>query len=358
MAKHVRKSEDFDLDLDLEDDEGLGFDEPFAQDEGAASADAADGFDDVYDGGPENADEAEIQAYFAGQTPSAMSAFEEASIRTAHRKSRRTRIVLIVVIVLLIGLIAGLGVLVYNLFQESRTTAAQQAESQQSVQDEADLQGENTTDTGSTASKRTEVPELVSLLGMTQDEAVEALAHGATVTATRSVNESGSAVKTSSTVTLTEEPADSRTGTPTVYLSLNADGTVIQAGYSAGTATLGYGALSFEDMVVNEQIIQKTFGEAGLSVDADAVVLPESRADYTTYASDGKTVTRESCSFDGSVELNGTVYGWDAVLLYDYAAANATGNLANTLRQIYVYVNLADMMTAADEPASEDSSEA
>ena len=54
-------------------------------------------------------------------------------------------------------------------------------------------------------------------------------------------------MKKSVTVALTAEPADSRSGTPTVYLGLDADGKVIQAGYSAATASLGYGSLSFAD---------------------------------------------------------------------------------------------------------------
>ena len=76
----------------------------------------------------------------------------------------------------------------------------------------------------------------------------------------------GNAVKKSVTVALTAEPADSRSGTPTVYLGLDADGKVVQAGYSAATASLGYGSLSFADAVKNEHIVEKTLREAGVNV--------------------------------------------------------------------------------------------
>ena len=106
---------------------------------------------------------------------------------------------------------------------------------------------------GATA-KKTNVPNLAAVLGMTKDEAIAALKHGATETTSKEVNEEGNPVKTNVTVALTDEPADTRSGTPTVYLGLNEDGAVVQAGYSAATASLGYGSLSFVDAVKNEGI--------------------------------------------------------------------------------------------------------
>ena len=48
---------------------------------------------------------------------------------------------------------------------------------------------------------------------------------------------------------------------------------------------------------------------------------------------------KESCSFSGTVDLAGAAHEWSAVLLYDYKTANASGNLADTIRIIYVYIN-------------------
>ena len=168
---------------------------------------------------------------------------------------------------------------------------------------------------------------------------MEALQHGATVTSEREVNEEGSSVKANVTIALTDEPADARSGTPTVYLGLDEEGKAVQVGYSAATASLGYGSLSFVDAVENEGIVEKTLEEAGVSVPAGSAVLPEDKAAYSSYASDGTTLVEEKCSFSGTVELDGAEHEWSSVLLYNYATANTSGNLADTIRMIYVYVN-------------------
>ena len=140
-------------------------------------------------------------------------------------------------------------------------------------------------------------------------------------------------------VARTAEPADSRTGPPTVYLGLDADGKIIQAGYSTSTSSLGYGSVSFKDAVLKERIIEKTLAEAGLSIPDDAVVLPENAEEYTSYDTDGTTTTKEYCSFNGEVDIDGAPHAWSAVLSYDYSMANASDNLADTVRTIFIYVN-------------------
>ena len=185
----------------------------------------------------------------------------------------------------------------------------------------------------------TTVPDLVSLLGLTQQEAVDKLQHGATPAEPRAVNEEGNPIKSEVRVALTAEPADSRTGTPTVYLGLNEEGKVVQAGYSTSTSSLGYGSVSFKDAVLKERIIEKTLAEAGLSIPDDAVVLPENAEEYTSYDTDGTTTTKEYCSFNGEVDIDGAPHAWSAVLSYDYSMANASDNLADTVRTIFIYVN-------------------
>ena len=202
----------------------------------------------------------------------------------------------------------------------------------------AAIASEDATDSAD-AAKVTTVPDLVSLLGHTQQEAIDILQHGATAAEPRAVNEEGNPIKTEVRVALTDEPADTRTGTPTLYLGLDEDGAVVQAGYSAGTASLGYGTLSFSDAVKNESIIEKTLQEAGISVPAGTVSLPADKTEYSTYASDGTTLVKEYCPFSGDIDINGVSHTWSAVLSYDYSVANASGNLADTIRIIYVYIN-------------------
>ena len=287
-------------------------------------------FDDVVDVAPE--------------APAARHGKEERKAKKDQipaylRKSRRMRRLLIVVVVLLVLLIAALGYFTFKLIEESQMLATQQAQELKSVEEVDALQDDDAKDAETQAVKKTEAPELTALLGLTQDQAVEALQRGATVTSSREVNEEGNPIKSTATVALTSEPADNRTGTPTVYLGMDEAGAVIQAGYSASVAALGYGDFSFSEAVKNENIVEKTLQEAGIAVPEGSAQLPEDKAAYSTYASDGKTLVKESCSFSGSVDIDGAPHEWSAVLSYDYSTANTSGNLADTIRIIYVYIN-------------------
>ena len=266
---------------------------------------------------------------------------KDAAIPAYQRKSRKMRKILIVVVILLVLIIAALAYFAVQWVGESQRVAVQQAQTQQGSQDVDTLKGSESSskDASSTTAKKTEVPNLANLLGKTQDESVAALQHGATVLSSKDQNEEGNPVKKNVTIALTAEPADSRSGTPTVYLGLGEDGKVVQAGYSAATASLGYGSLSFSDAVSNEHIVEKTLREAGVSVPDGAAQLPADKTTYSTYGSDGTTLVKESCPFSGTVQVAGQDRKWSSVLLYDYATANSSGNLADTVRMIYVYIN-------------------
>ena len=253
-----------------------------------------------------------------------------------QRKSRRMRIILIVIAVLLISLIGLLAYFTWNLLQESSNLASQQT--QQLVSDELESIQDDSSDSSTEVTSTTEAPDLASLMGMTQDEAIAAIDRGATISAIREVDEEDNPIKTSLSVSLTEEPADSQLGTPTVYLGLDADGYVIMAGYSAATSVLGYGSLSFSDAVETEGIIEQILADCGIEIDSTSIVLPDDASEYSTYASDGTTLVEEEYSFTGTVTIDGTSYVWSSVLIYDYRLANASSNIADTIRQIYIYL--------------------
>ncbi|WP_165251797.1 histone-lysine N-methyltransferase [Adlercreutzia sp. ZJ304] len=254
------------------------------------------------------------------------------------KRSRRMRKILLVIIIALVILIVAGCVLTYMLVDTARNAASQQALT--SISDVNSLEdGDEAKDASTSTSKRTTVPDLVSLLGMNLDQVVAELQHGAQVSGMTEVNEEGNPVKMQVSIALSDEPADTRSGTPSVYLDLDEAGNVIKAGYSVATASIGYGTLSFADAVQNERIIEKTIEEAGLTVANQSAVLPEDKMAYSTYASDGTTLTREYCEFSGTGSAGGAEYTWQASLSYDYNMANATGNLADTIRTIYVYVS-------------------
>ena len=254
------------------------------------------------------------------------------------RRSQRMRRSLIVLIVLLLVGLCALGFFMYRTFTESQEQAVQQTQ-EQTASSKDSISAAAADDAAAVTAKQADVPDLSAIMGKTQDEAIAILKRGAQVTATQPVADEGSVIKSNVTVSLTSEPADSRTAsTPTVYLGLNADGVVVQAGYSASASALGFGTLSFADAVTNERVIEKTLQKIGVGVPNEVVTLPENKDDYSSYASDGTTVVKERCSFEGTATVNAVPCTWSAVLSYDYTTQILTGNLNDTVRVIYVYV--------------------
>lgn len=277
----------------------------------------------------------------------------EKQLSERMQKSRRTRKVLIVLIILLILLAGVLGYFAYKMVSGSQTGNNDRAQQQAQTQTQTDIVETSSSRSSSeaTSSSKTNVPNLVSLFGKTADEAIAEIGHGALVTANRPVEDSASAIKTNLNVALTEEPADSKTGTPTVYLGLDKDGKVIQVGYSASASALGFGSLSFADAIATEHVIEKTLAKIGADVPEGTVVLPEDKTVYSTYASDGTTVVKERCSFEGPISINGLDCTWSAVLSYDYKTQIVTGNLNDTVRIVYSYVTM--NVAPEAEPAPE-----
>lgn len=254
-----------------------------------------------------------------------------------QKRSRRMRWVLRVVILLLLVLIAALAYFGYQLYQESNNLAAQQDLAvPQDVAKTAEVDTA-THDSVAASVVTTTVPNLVAIMGKNQDEAATALERGATVTVESPVDDPNDPIKLKQTVVLTEEPSDSKSGTPTAYLGFDEGGKAIMAGYSAPTTCLGYGSASFADAVSNEHIIETVLREAGLDVKDGDVKLPE-QSQYSTYAEDGKTLVKEQATFEGKAKAGDTEYRWSSVLLYNYTASNASGNLSDTVRTVFVYV--------------------
>lgn len=322
------------------DDEGPS-DEP-ALDEGGEAAPEAEAAESAQDA--QEAQEA-LQAASAAAVAAAprsgtgrgRHAAPDASMSPRMQKARKNRRVLILLVVLVILIIICVGVYSGFIFNSSQEQA-HQAEQAQVEGPKDSLASSQADDVNNAPAKMTDVPVLTSLFGKTTEEAVNEIGHGAMALPAREVKEEGNPIKSSVNVSLNDEPIDSKTGAPTVYLGLNQDGKVIQVGYSASAAALGFGSLSFADAVSNDRVIEKTFEKIGVAIPAGSVELPADKKDYSTYADDGTTVTRERCSFEGDIDVNGTPCTWSAVLSYDYTTQIVTGDLADTVRVIYVYI--------------------
>lgn len=285
----------------------------------------------------EETEEKEVRKAKAKRTKHGAHAAPEPELSPRMKKSKRTRRVLIVLVILFVIVIVALGYFTFRAISNSQQEAAQQTLDKNS-NSSANTAIDQTSDAIDSMTRLADVPNLAQLLGMTQDEALTAIGHGALVTSNREVNEDGNPIKTTLNVALTDEAADSRTGTPTVYLGLAQNGRVCQAGYSASAAALGFSSLSFADAVNTEHVIEKTLAKTGVDIPEGSALLPADKAAYTTYANDGTTVVRERCSFDGDVTVNGIPCAWSAVLSYDYTTQIVTGNLSDTVRIIYVYL--------------------
>ncbi|MFR5000591.1 MAG: histone-lysine N-methyltransferase, partial [Slackia sp.] len=113
------------------------------------------------------------------------------------------------------------------------------------------------------------------------------------------------------------------------------------AGYSASVGSLGYGDVSFVDAVTSEHLVENLVDAAGMEIEEGSIEMPAVE-DYRTYADDGKTIAQELYTFGGEASgSDGSSYAWSCKLSYDYSAANVSGNLADTIRQVYVYVKAA-----------------
>ena len=340
-----RKWKDFDWNASFGD-----ADEDAEQSEALADAGDENAFEEAEEltaGTPEAEAAGEVVAASTVKTSSAQGKTSSGRGRHAAptaedsprmRRSQRMRRSLIVLIALLLVGLCALGFFMYRTFTESQEQAVQQTQ-EQTASSKDSISAAAADDAAAVTAKQADVPDLSAIMGKTQDEAITILKRGAQVTATQPVADEESVIKSNVTVSLTSEPADSRTAsTPTVYLGLNADGVVVQAGYSASASALGFGTLSFADAVTNERVIEKTLQKIGVGVPNEVVTLPENKDDYSSYASDGTTVVKERCSFEGTATVNAVPCTWSAVLSYDYTTQILTGNLNDTVRVIYVYV--------------------
>lgn len=264
----------------------------------------------------------------------------ESGLTSDQRKARHMKRAFWTAIAIIIVLVVCLGFLLVALYQEGNNFITQQTLLNQETQ-KTPSETEDEKESSDKTVREIAVPNLVELLGKSSKKAEALLAsRGATVTGTYEVKEQGSSLKEWVHIALANEPGDSRSGTPTVYLGLNEKGFVQTVGYSAPLSLLGYGSISFADAINNERVIEKTFAESGLTVPKTNITLPEDRTEYSTYATDGTTLIKEDCSFEGSVDQAGKTYHWSAILKHDYTLANSSGNLADTIRRIYIEVSV------------------
>ena len=246
------------------------------------------------------------------------------------RSAKRVRAVFIGVLVLLIVFLIALGVAVALLFATLQNPTVKT-----SAQDDATLLIQETENT-QTSRASSEVVNLVSLMGLSRQDALAKIARGAIVEAETNINDGG--LKKDLSLSLTDEKGDELSGTPSASIKLDGQGLVGAATYSAPLDALGYGSISFVDAVSKYKVVDNVLTAVGLTnYSSESLMLPD-RSKYSTYESDNKTLKAETYTFSGMSEQSEGVYSWTATLHYDYAQANKTSNLANTVRKISVSI--------------------
>ncbi len=291
------------------------------------------------EGGVQDAPDGDVPDHATGQSPDFV-----APVANIHkRKSRRMRIVLIVVSVVLVLLLAALVYFAFTLVNEANSVAYQTA-SRESSDAPSSLASDAQDDENVVHG---DVPALSGLLGKTTDDAIAEVGRGATITSQKDITEETGkgdkkktqVVGTSVTVALADETTDNSGNTPTLYFDCDKDGVITRVGYSTSVASLNYGDMSFADIVQNGHIVENLLSDAGLPTDDGAVTLPATD-DYRTYADDGTTIVQEAYTFSGtSNATDGSSHKWSCRLSYDYSAANVSGNLADTIKLVQLYIN-------------------
>lgn len=258
----------------------------------------------------------------------------------AHEdRAIRARGSLIAAVVLVIILAIALAVVSMLALNEAAQAETQQTQTGgTAAQPSADLQ---VSSSSSTTKKTATVPALATLIGSDSEQAIDKLGHGAQIAKTADYSDDATGAVQRVTVVLTSEPSSSEYGAPTVYLDLNDKGAVVSASYRVAMSSLGYGAISFKQAVGKYRVIQNALEDAGISIpNSTKFTLPSNRKDYSSYQSDGKTLTKQQRTFTDQGSAAGMTYRWSGTISYDYAKANASGDLANTKRTLKVSVSI------------------
>ncbi len=249
----------------------------------------------------------------------------------AVRKKRRRLIGIIVILLLVICAVLAGGYNVYVDVQSKYTPSSDTADSSiVGVSDDASDRSNAPT---------TRVPHIAELLSCSVDEVSTHLGENALLVSDFVDPLSSTAVVRHMKYSLTNEPNDGRSGFPTVFVNANIKNKVVQVGYGVSLRLLDVGDVSFADAITHKHLIEKTLGLMGFTCDDNQVHLPANPADYSTYEENGTTLKTQEFTFEGDCSYNNKPLKFSAVLSYDFTAANLpTGNVSDTLRNLYVYV--------------------
>lgn len=252
-----------------------------------------------------------------------------------EKNAKTLRRNLTIAIVALVILLIILAILVYMFLMNAQNVSVQQTQNAET--EVTQIEGNESHETQDSQKSAT-VPTLAAALGGKYDDAVTTIGHGAQVASDESKEDDDigdDGIKRTVKLTLANDAGDSKSGNPTVTLTMDKEDVVKTVSYTASTKVLGYGSMSFQDAILNDKIITRVMSEAGVTIDDSQITLPENQSEYATYTSDGKRVSKEEREFSGEASN----CKWSAKLLYDYALSITTDNLQDTVRTISISIS-------------------
>ena len=274
------------------------------------------------------------------------SQITEEQAAESKKHGKRLRVLVALLIVVLIAVVGGVAYFIMNDNVEEKTQQDDKA-----LVNQADSQGESAVSSAPVAVA--EIPNIVSLLGMSGDDAVASF--GGQV---KSYSDTDVAQEDSNVVTLrrielktTRDMADdgnsstNNTGktNPAVSLSLDESGTVIGTYYTVDLSLLGVGNKLFAETIVETDKLAEYLTAAGIEAGAGTLQAP-SESDLNVElvtTSDGRTVaSKESYTYEGdaAVVTPDELRHWTLGLEYDHALANTTGDATDVSRNLVIRI--------------------
>jgi len=265
----------------------------------------------------------------------ALSQEEEARLQAQARKheqkvrrSRRTRVVLILVIIVLLAALGGLGYLGHTLLFDSHTEEPVLTDPSKIIS--TPIEDEKNTDKAVVSA--TTIPDLSGLFGLDVTEAQAFLGYDYILTKVeRAKDEDNSKVEQLAVFVYqphssTGAPVGSFT-MPSIYLSLDKNGKVIQVLYRSSFEALGYQSASFGSFIQTQDMLFNVLRAAGVTPASSFEFPSVTSEEYTVYVdpeADILRIWKEEYTFAGPSDSGSAPTTWQVKLSYDYGIAGVT----------------------------------
>jgi len=244
------------------------------------------------------------------------------------KKARRTKVTLIFIIIILLVVLGGLGFLGYKFLfvdKQAQTTGVS------STATSIDTTIKDSSPKDIATLKTTNVPNLASFFGLQVTEVQAKLGQDYVLTKNDAITENENE-DIKQLVVLTYQPKDSAAAKgavamPTIYLSLNEEGRVLEIFYQSSLEALDYPVATFSSFITTQDMLYNMLRGAGVSP-ASSYNYPQLTPDlYTIYvdpAADVKKIKKEEFVFTGATNSENPPTWWQVKLTYDYGSTGAT----------------------------------